>query len=500
MKQSLNLTLGHKLKLTPRLQQAISLLQLSSLDLQTEIQTALENNPFLEQEETETLPAEPLDPDPGNPSVDAAQEDGGLRFEDDNNPSDDSGFEDAATNTDDDSPEVDWSEPNTGVNNAIALSTRDSHDYSAYLENCTGIPTLADHLKEQIHATVLEPQQILIAEALIENINHDGYLETGDDALIDLVPSNLGADSEMAEAVLEIIQGLDPAGIGARSLQECLLIQVRQLLIGGSQYDDALSILRDHFKLLSNRDQPGLKRSTGLDQENLQAALEVIRSLDPKPASRLDNSPVQYVVPDLVVRLTSRGWQVELNGEAQTKINISPACSTYLSAKSDREDSIYFKQRHQEAKWFMQSLRQRNDTILRVGREIVRHQRGFLQQGDSAMRPLTLRQIADTLDMHESTVSRATSQKYILSPRGIHELKYFFSSQLGSEQDGGHSATAVQAKIRKLISEEPAGKPVSDQKISDFFKNQGICVARRTVAKYREQMHILSSSQRKGFL
>lgn len=491
MKQSLSLKLGHKLKLTPRLQQAITLLQLSSMDLETEIRNTLEVNPFLEEQEG---PA---------PGIDGAAE----------RASDGGGTADAYEQADPTARDDDQGgAPSTytavdggavgvrGDGGSRVSPGRDSYDPSTFLDNLSEERSLADHLREQVRIAPLSERQHLIAEALIENINEDGYLDIGVDDLVRFLDALPNLSVVEIERVLAVVQSMEPPGIGARDLRECLLLQLEQMDSRPPGAEDAVEILREHFEALSKRDFNLIRRSLGLGEGELAAALNVIRHLDPRPAARLDRSRPSYVVPDLVVTQTAQGWQVRLNTDAHSKLTISPASKTYLSADGNREDRLYFRQRYQEAKWFLQSLKQRNDTILRVATEIMRHQEGFLEHGERAMKPLTLRQVAEALDLHESTVSRATSQKYILSPRGTHELKYFFSSQLATDQGDALSATAIQAQIRAMIAREPEDKPISDQKIADHFRSKGVSVARRTVAKYREQMHIPPSSQRKGFL
>lgn len=487
MKQSLHLRLGQKLKLTPRLQQAIALLQLSSMDLETEIRSALENNPFLEETEG---PAPGLaaagggDGEAPEPSTDAAYDDVPEGVSDDHR----NGEPDTLLKSADDAAPPITQAP-----------ARDSFDATSFLDNLSGGSSLAEYLHDQVRIAPLTDRQALVAAALVENINEDGYLDADIDELIELLAPSVDVDAAEIESVLAIVQSMDPPGIGARDLRECLLLQ-----LDPDEDDDdvqlARRILEQHFDLLARRDFAGLRRVLGLGEDALATVLATIRSLDPRPAAQLDRSVPPCLVPDLVVRRTDEGYLVVLNEDAHSKLAISPSSKTYLAAGGNREDTAYARQRYQEAKWFLQSLRQRNDTILRVAREIMRHQAGFLEHGEREMKPLTLRQVADVLELHESTVSRATSGKYILSPRGTHELKYFFSSQLASEKGDALSSTAIQAQIRALILKEPPAKPISDQKIADHFKSLGITVARRTVAKYREQMHIPPSSQRKGLL
>lgn len=490
MKPALSLKLGHKLKLTPRLKQAITLLQMSSVDLEAEIRDALESNPFLEEIEAPT----PVNAEGNGKSADdndtafdpLYQETGASDSEESDNPL-------AAGSTGLQAAEV--LPEHHGV---MDTRTATAYDNTALLDNLTGQRSLAEYLREQIRISPISESDALIAHILIENINEYGYLDIQIDEVVTLLDDLIDVEDADIERVLGIVQSMDPPGIGARDLRECLLIQLLERESSDANAT-AIEIMRNHFELLSKRDHAGLGKALNLSEAKVSEALAIIRCLDPRPATRLDLKPIDYVVPDVVVFQSDGVWQVRLNQDSQSKLAISPSCKTYLSTNGNREDTLYFRERHQEAKWFLQSLKQRNDTILRVATDIVRHQSGFFEHGERAMKPLTLKQIAETLDLHESTISRATSHKYLQSPRGTHELKFFFSSQLATTSGDALSSTAIQARIRSLINDEPDHKPISDQKIADYFKSMGINVARRTVAKYRELMHIPSSSQRKEF-
>ena len=491
MKQSLDLKLGQRLKLTPRLQQAIHLLQLSSIELEQEIQANLESNPFLEESGTEMLPE-----DAGLDPVDH-DDDPQLSFGDDNVMDADPEFApDEPTQT-----STDWqSDSQSTLSIMNQDSGRSDIDYGSLLENCTNAINLVDHLEQQLTQIRLNDRQILIATAVVEQLNDDGYMDTPLEEMVQFLPAQLNIGIGEIESALTVVQQLEPAGVGARDLRECLLLQLNTLEVNGQARIDAIQIVDEYFSLLSHRDLAQIKKHSGLDSARLTDALGIIRDLDPRPAATMFAGPATYVVPDVVASKFRDEWLVELNADRRSNLGLSPSYRTYLSADSNNEDSIYFRQRYREAKWFLQSLKQRNETIVRVCREIVRHQRDFFESGIQYMKPLTLRQVADTLDLHESTISRATNQKFMQSPQGLHELKYFFSSQLETESGENFSSTAIQAQIRELIEQEPKGKPVSDQKISDHFKSRGIHVARRTVAKYREQMHIPPSSQRKSII
>ena len=506
MRQSLNLKLGQKLKLTPRLQQAIHLLQLSSLDLKTEIQTALENNPFLELDDEQAVVADPSAQEASDTGDNAENSDevvtaSLIEAMRDENAASTTETEIALSQDPVETAEdfvVASTESDPTDSYSLALSTRDSHDYSEFLENYRERFNVGDYLKHQLHGARVSNRLVMIAEILVDNLTGDGYLDLNDVELEALFQGHVNVGREEIEEALAIVQSLEPVGVGARNLKECLLIQLRQMSDQDQRCRIAVTIVESHFDLLSKRNSNGLMRATGLDQEGLADILHLIRSLDPRPGAGIDSNPPPYVAPDLVVRKDGASWLVELNSDAGDSLVLSPASKAYLNAQTAKEDTLYSRERYQEAKWLLQSLKQRNQTILRVGREIIRHQQGFLEHGESAMQPLTLKRVAETLELHESTVSRATSHKYILTPQGLHELKYFFSKELSNAGGPACSATSIQSRIRRLIAEEPAGKPISDQKIADYFKSEGIVVARRTVAKYREQMHIPPSSQRKG--
>lgn len=471
MRQSLNLRLGQRLKLTPRLQQAIGLLQLSSLDLRAEIQRTLERNPFLER-------VEELPPDEGDGARDERPE--------------------RADDIEHEPPRVAESAGYDAYDSACGC--RDSRDFSAILENYSQPVSLADSLKQQIRAALIDERQCLVAEALVDNLDAEGYLDLREDELRALFRDHTGIGREDLERALCFLKTLEPAGIGARDLRERLQLQLAQCAAPARDKAHAEDIVIQHFALLSKRNFTALQRATGLDDDDLERALALIRGLDPNPATTPAVDPSTYVTPDLLVRRSNGGFSVELNADALDNVSLSPAYRTYLGASSNREDAVYFRQRYQEARWFLRSINQRNRTILKVGREIIRHQHEFLERGACAMKPLTLKKIAHAVGLHESTVSRATTQKYVLSPRGVHELKFFFSSELGARHGAGHSATSIQSRIRELVAGEPPGKPLSDQEIADRFEARGIVVARRTVAKYREQMNIPPSYMRKGFM
>ena len=494
MRQSLNINLGQKLKLTPQLQHAIRLLQLSSVELSVEIQAALETNPFLEpieeqhQYETNTEHPDSVAQDESLQPLNLQD----LQTETSSFNEDDSSF------TDNPGDEPNIREQSQDYSSSQSIS--DSQDYSSFLENISHTDNLNDSLRYQIRNSRENPIVREICEVLIDNLDERGYLELTESELVEQFEAIETYEQENIDNAISLLQSLDPPGIGARNLRECLLIQLRIKNDTGNKHQHTLNIIQNHFDLISKRDISLLSRHADLTHTEVGDALQVLRDLNPRPASVIHDSPAQYIIPDLIVSRIKDKWEVRLNSQSGDRIELSSASKTYLNATANQEDTLYFRERYQEAKWLLQSLQQRRKTILRVGEEIVKQQEKFLENGESAMQPLTLKQIALALDLHESTISRTTTQKYISSPQGIHELKYFFSSALESAEGSSHSSTSIQSKIKKLISNEPAGKPISDQKLADHFKNEGITVARRTIAKYREQLNIPPSSQRKVFL
>jgi len=467
MKASLQLRVGTQLTMTPQLQQAIALLQLSTLDLRQEIQQALESNPLLDVEE---------------------------EF-----------GEQAASET----PDDDW------ASEIPAELTTDS-DWSDTYQDLGGSPgggeapdferqsagqSLQGHLAWQLAMTDLDERQRQIAESLIDAVNGDGYLTQPLEEIRDGLKAQglAGLRSREVEQVLLRLQQFEPTGVFARDLRECLLLQLAALPDDTPLLPQARRLVRQFLEALAGDDRRLLKRRLGLDDEALDTTIGLVRSLDPRPASAYGEGDSYYVIPDLVARHTREGWQVELNPEAMPRLRIQPDYAALIRRADKSADNQFLKDHLQEARWLIKSLSSRNDTLLRVGREIMVRQLDFLEQGEEAMKPLILADIAQVVEMHESTISRVTTQKFIHTPRGMFELKYFFSSQVGggSGEGDAHSSTAIRARIRKLIQDEPPRKPLSDSRLVALLDEAGIAVARRTVAKYREGMGIASSSERK---
>jgi RNA polymerase sigma-54 factor len=367
------------------------------------------------------------------------------------------------------------------------------------MASTAAITTLRDHLRWQTCLASFDATQQAVAEAIIDGINDKGYF-TGD--LEDLAAGfeENGVTAELAQEVLEAIQTFDPAGVGARDLQECLLIQLRQLPATTPLRSRALRIVSDHFEALSNRNPALLKLRSGLDNDELKQAIELVRQCAPYPGENFSSDDSQYVTPDIIVRKHNDRWLVEANPETLPKLRINSYYSSLIKRGDQSHDNQMMRDHLQEARWLLKSLHSRQETLLRVAHRIVEHQKAFLEHGPEAMKPLVMREIAEELDLHESTISRAATNKYMLTPQGVFEFKYFFSSHVGSVDGDNHSSTAIRARIRKMIQDEQSGKPLSDNKITALLKQEGISVARRTVAKYRESMSIPSSSERKRMI
>ncbi|TVQ47100.1 MAG: RNA polymerase factor sigma-54 [Gammaproteobacteria bacterium] len=476
LKTSLQLRLGQQLTMTPQLQQAIRLLQLPVIDLQAQIQEALETNVMLDAEE------------PAEPTGDAAEE----RREASETP--------AAESTDAEEPyldvetsdSADWSDD---ISAGPADSPRSRSDGSEQMEfaDRSG-ESLHDHLRWQVQMENFDPRSRVIAEAIIDSINDDGYLAaTLDDLQATLAPEVV-ADEDEIEAVLHMVQRLDPAGIAARSLAECVLLQLAQLAPDTPGLAAARRLATEHLDLLAEQQLPALRRRLRIDEMELAAAISLVRGCHPRPGAIIQPAAPDYVVPDVFVRKIDRRWIVELNASSFPRLSVN---QTYAGALGRGSGNDVLRGQLQEARWLIRSLEIRNETLLKVASCIVERQQGFLDHGDEHMKPMVLKDVAEAVAMHESTISRVTMNKYMHTPRGIIEFRHFFSSQVGGEDGDAQSSTAVRAKIRKLIGQEPRGKPLSDSKLAELLSADGVQVARRTVAKYREAMHIPSSSERK---
>jgi RNA polymerase sigma-54 factor len=489
MRQSLELKLGQRLTMTPQLQQAIRLLQLSALELQAEIQEALESNLMLEEIEEGSGDYEVNGATrEESPAADAAEPD---RSESD--------IDLDTVSPTELPPDTDWDDP---YELPIAPNARQTSGEQPFeLEARTSSPqTLRDHLEWQMRMTPLSDTDREIAQAIIDSISEDGYLTSDLEDIQQSLDPELEVDIDEIEAVLHHIQTFEPLGVGARDLGECLLLQLKALDPSTPALAHARDLVSKHLALLAARDFNQLKRVLKLKPEELQEAVQLIQGLNPRPGSAIQSAQTTYITPDVIVRKHKGNWRVELNSEAFPRLGVNHRYESLIRRGGTSRDNKFLQDQLQEARWFIKSLHNRNETLLRVATSIVDRQRDFFEYGEQAMKPLVLHDIAETLGLHESTISRVTTQKYMLTPRGIYELKYFFSSHVNTSDGGTASATAIRSLIKKIIESEPSSKPVSDSKIVELLEDQGIQVARRTVAKYREHMNIPPSSQRKSLV
>ncbi len=488
MKQSLELKFGQRLTMTPQLQQAIRLLQLSALDLQTEVREALEANPLLEEKEAELDDLE-----------DTEDQHNRVREEDREARDSDLELRDGtALNEASDMPS-DWAEE---FESPITTTVRNSHDEIAAdydVRNSSPI-TLRDHLEWQFGMIRCSETDRLIGQAIIDSLSDDGYLSCELKDIQHALAGVVEVDIDEIEAMLHLIQNFDPVGIAARDLSECLTIQLRQFAANTPGLNLATRIAEQYLESLGKRDFTHLKRALKTVEPDLQKAITLIQSLNPRPGSQIDSAPPSYVVPDILVKKVSNKWHAELNGDSSPNLGINRMYQSMIRRGDTSGDNRYIQDQLQEARWFIKSLRNRNETLLRVARAIVERQTEFLDRGDEAMKPMVLSDIAEALSMHESTISRATTQKYMLTPRGIFELKYFFSSRVGTVDGGTCSSTVIRSLIKKLVDTEPPTRPISDSQIAKLLADKGFTVARRTVAKYRENMNIPPSNQRKSLV
>ncbi|MDY4322877.1 RNA polymerase factor sigma-54 [Pectobacterium brasiliense] len=474
MKQGLQLRLSQQLAMTPQLQQAIRLLQLSTLELQQEIQLALESNPLLEQTD---------------------QHDEIESFEKADSDSLDTGEALEQRDMPEELPlDATWDEIySAGTPSGTGTDYRDE-ELPIYQGETT--QTLQDYLMWQVELTPFSDTDAAIATSIVDAVDNTGYLTV---PLQDILDS-IGDDDvtlEEVEAVLKRVQRFDPVGVAARDLRDCLLVQLSQFADDTLRLTEARLIVSDHLDLLANHDFRSLIRVTRLKEEVLKEALALIQSLDPRPGQSINTGESEYVIPDVLVRKVQGIWAVELNTDSVPRLQINQQYAALGNSARNDSDGQFIRSNLQEARWLIKSLESRNDTLLKVTRCIVEQQQDFFEQGEEFMKPMVLADIAQAVDMHESTISRVTTQKFLHSPRGIFELKYFFSSHVNTDSGGEASSTAIRALVKKLIAAENPVKPLSDSKLTALLSDQGIIVARRTVAKYRESLSIPPSNQRK---
>lgn len=529
MKTALNLRQANvqTLTMTPQLQQAIRLLQLSTVELQVEIQENLDKNPLLEVDESQVInnmesldaltdrerSAERADDDfnPFNNDRTVSQDDAPYQSNDagsyepsplggDTYTQDSPDFlanvsePQKASDTQDKNKDEAWNE---GFSASISQGRSFDGDDEAYQGETSW--ELKDYLNWQLNLTRLSDKDKLIAEAIIDGIDDSGYLTESLEDILEAV-KNEYEDTELdeVEVVLKLVQHFDPIGVASRNVQESLIIQLSQYDMNNNTNKLALEIVTNNLDLLGNKDYKGLLKKLYIKENELKDALEVIKGLEPRPGNCIKHEKSEFIIPDVAVFKRDGEWVVELNPQAVPKLRINETYSALCESATKPQDAQYIKNRMQEANWFIQSLNKRNDTLLKVARCIVSQQQEFFEKGEQAMKPMVLNDVATEVEMHESTVSRVTTEKYMYTPRGTFELKYFFSSHVNTQEGGEFSSTAIRALIKELISKENPQKPLSDNQISDELKEKGIIVARRTVAKYRESLNIPSSSQRKG--
>ncbi|EFA3123713.1 RNA polymerase factor sigma-54 [Escherichia coli] len=474
MKQGLQLRLSQQLAMTPQLQQAIRLLQLSTLELQQELQQALESNPLLEQIDTheeidtrETQDSETLD------TADALEQ----------------------KEMPEELPlDASWDTIYTAGTPSGTSGDYIDDELPVYQGETT--QTLQDYLMWQVELTPFSDTDRAIATSIVDAVDDTGYLTVPLEDILESMGDE-EIDIDEVEAVLKRIQWFDPVGVAAKDLRDCLLIQLSQFDKTTPWLEEARLIISDHLDLLANHDFRTLMRVTRLKEDVLKEAVNLIQSLDPRPGQSIQTGEPEYVIPDVLVRKHNGHWTVELNSDSIPRLQINQHYASMCNNARNDGDSQFIRSNLQDAKWLIKSLESRNDTLLRVSRCIVEQQQAFFEQGEEYMKPMVLADIAQAVEMHESTISRVTTQKYLHSPRGIFELKYFFSSHVNTEGGGEASSTAIRALVKKLIAAENPAKPLSDSKLTSLLSEQGIMVARRTVAKYRESLSIPPSNQRK---
>lgn len=474
MKQGLQLRLSQQLAMTPQLQQAIRLLQLSTQELQQELQQALESNPLLEQIDTheeidtrETQDSETLD------TADALEQ----------------------KEMPEELPlDASWDTIYTAGTPSGTSGDYIDDELPVYQGETT--QTLQDYLMWQVELTPFSDTDRAIATSIVDAVDDTGYLTVPLEDILESMGDE-EIDIDEVEAVLKRIQRFDPVGVAAKDLRDCLLIQLSQFDKTTPWLEEARLIISDHLDLLANHDFRTLMRVTRLKEDVLKEAVNLIQSLDPRPGQSIQTGEPEYVIPDVLVRKHNGHWTVELNSDSIPRLQINQHYASMCNNARNDDDSQFIRSNLQDAKWLIKSLESRNDTLLRVSRCIVEQQQAFFEQGEEYMKPMVLADIAQAVEMHESTISRVTTQKYLHSPRGIFELKYFFSSHVNTEGGGEASSTAIRALVKKLIAAENPAKPLSDSKLTSLLSEQGIMVARRTVAKYRESLSIPPSNQRK---
>ncbi|MCL4104167.1 UNVERIFIED_CONTAM: hypothetical protein GTU68_035029 [Idotea baltica] len=487
MKQSLQLKLGQQLTMTPQLQQAIRLLQLSTLDLQQEIQQTLDSNPLLEV--TEDAAEQPSDTDDSN-----------FESKDDNTPEGEATDQTSSDNDwdsglPDDLPvDTQWEDALPSASAPPSSGSGSEMDFES--RNAAG-ESLQQSLLWQLNLTRLSNVDKAIAVAIIDATDNNGRLIMELEDIHEYIGEDLGVELDEVVAVLHRLQQFEPSGVCTRDLQECLLVQLQQLPPETRWLEQAKQILSRHIAQLGNADFAQILRRTKLDEESFREVMALIQTLDPNPGQSVQEDSTEYIAPDVYVSKKNNHWTVELNPDIAPRLRINSEYAKMIKRADSSADNTFLRDNLQEARWFLKSLQSRNETLMKVATKIVEHQRGFLEHGEEAMKPLILHDIAESVEMHESTISRVTTNKYMHTPRGIYELKYFFSSHVSTTTGGECSSTAIRALIKKLVAAENPRKPLSDNKIALLLDEQGVQVARRTIAKYRDILFIPPSNERK---
>ena len=492
MKPSLQLKFSQQLTMTPQLQQAIKLLQLSTLDLQQEIQEALDSNPLLEVDDNsdnDTVEKSKLD----------AEADAAATASTDTSMDTNEALE--KNELPDELPiDSTWDEYYS-ASSAPAPGPASNDDENVFQGETTD--NIQDHLLWQMRLTPFSDIDRAIAIAIIDSIDESGYLTvTVEDILQSVNNEDMEEPVEVdeIECVLKRIQMFDPIGSGSRTPQECLLVQLKQFAPDTPWLKEAKILIEDYADLLGSKDYRTLMRKSRLKEDDLREAMRLLQTLNPRPGSALITQEPEHVIPDVSVTKKKGRWVVELNPDSLPKLSVNQQYAAMSRQARNSSDSQFIRSHMQEAKWFIKSLESRNETLLKVANCIVQQQMGFFEHGPEMMKPMVLNDVAEMVDMHESTISRVTTQKYMHTPRGIFELKYFFSSHVATESGGECSSTAIRALIKKLVAAEKPSKPLSDSKIAQLLAEQGIKVARRTIAKYRESLSIPPSNQRKSLI
>jgi RNA polymerase sigma-54 factor len=473
LKPSLQLKLGQTLTMTPQLQQAIRLLQLPALELQAHIRELLESNVMLEPvEEGEgtgifEAPELPQTAAPAE-AVPERQTENTVEVVDEG-----------------------WGEQSVGTSETPWQS--DDDDRQQEFADDTG-QSLQDHLVWQLEMARLEPRELGIARAIADAVSEDGYLTESLEEIQKTLQPEIVADLPEIEKVLGFVQSLDPPGVAARSVGECIELQLRQLDPDTPGLELAVQIARHHLELVAERELSLLRRELRATDDELAAAIALVKACHPRPGATVSSGSAEYVVPDVFVRRTDHGWAVEINAATLPRVRLNQGYASLIGRNASHAS---MRAQLQEARWLLKSLEIRNETLMKVARSIVERQTAFLEHGEEHMRPMILKDIAEAVSMHESTISRVTSGKYMHTPRGVFELRYFFSSQVEGADGSGTSSTAIRAKIKKLVKEENGEMPLSDGRIAELLSGEGIPVARRTVAKYREAMGIAPSNERR---